>query len=91
MQRRGVNNQRQLQLLKYDNALQANELALMTNVLVYVSMSSSKALPPEKCFSSKIPRCFSILLIKYLFSNSGSFSYLSKTNYYGATKITVNT
>ena len=29
--------------LKYDYALQANELALMTNVLVYVSTSSSKS------------------------------------------------
>ena len=55
--------------LKYDYAPQANELALMTNVLVYISTSSSKALSPEKYSSLKIPRCFGILLIKYIFSN----------------------
>ena len=64
-----VINQRQLQLLKYDYAPQANELALMTNILVYVSMLSNKVLFFNKCFSSTIPRCFSILLIKYIFLN----------------------
>ena len=44
--------------LKYDNVPQANELALMTNVVVYVSMSSSKALSPKKCFSPTIPKVF---------------------------------
>ena len=55
--------------LKYDYALQANELALMTNVLGYVSALSSKALSPEKYFSSKILRCFGFLLIKFIYSN----------------------
>ena len=54
---------------KYDYAPQANELALMTNVLVYISKPSSKALYLEQCFNSKIPRCFGILLIKHIFSN----------------------
>jgi hypothetical protein len=40
MQRRNVNNQRQPQRLKYDYASQANELALMANVLGYVPMLS---------------------------------------------------
>jgi hypothetical protein len=51
MQRKDVNNQRQLQFVSYDYASQANELALMTNVLGYVSMLANKALFPHKCFS----------------------------------------
>ena len=47
MQRRDVINQRQPQLLKYVYASHANELALMTNVLGYVSALSSKASFPE--------------------------------------------
>jgi hypothetical protein len=51
MQRRDIINQRQLQLLSYDYVSQANELALMTNVLGYVSTLSDKALFPNKYFS----------------------------------------
>ena len=55
--------------LKYDYALQANELALMTNILGYVFALSSKALSPKKYFGSKIPRYFGFLLIKFIYSN----------------------
>ena len=44
MQRRKRNLPTTTATLKYDYAPQANELALMTNVLIYVSMSSSKTL-----------------------------------------------
>ena len=64
--------------LKYDYAPQANKLALITNVLVNVSTSSSKALSLEKCFSPTIPRCFGFLLIKFIYSNKSSFSYPRK-------------
>ena len=49
--------------LNYDYAPQANKLALMTNVLGYVSALSSKGLSPKKYFGSTIPRCFGFLLI----------------------------
>ena len=63
MQRRDVINQQQSQLLKDDYASQANELALIANVLAYVSMLSNKTLFPDKRFSSKISGCFFISLI----------------------------
>ena len=69
MQHRDVINQQQSQLLKCDYASQANELALVTNVLGYVSMLSNKALFLGKHFSSTIPGCFGILLIKHIFLN----------------------
>ena len=53
--------------LKYDYAPQANELALMTNVLVYISTSSGKASFLEKYFRPTIPRCFGFLLIKFIY------------------------
>ena len=54
MQRRDVINQRQPQLLKYVDASQANELALIANVLGYVFTLSNKALFPDKRFSPMI-------------------------------------
>ena len=69
MQRRDVINQRQPQLLKYIDASQANELALTANAPGYVSTWSSKALFPEIYFSSTIPKCFGILMIKYIYLN----------------------
>ena len=78
IQRRNVVNQWQPQLLKYIDASQANELALMTNVLGYVSTLLSKALFPRKCSSFTIPGCFGILSIKHIYLNWNSFSYLSK-------------
>ena len=46
--------------LKTEHILRTNKLALMTNVLTYVSASSRKVSFPNKCFSYKIPRCFFI-------------------------------
>ena len=54
MQRRGVINQRQPQLLKYDYASQANEIALITNMLGYASILPNKTLFPDKRFSPTI-------------------------------------
>ena len=49
--------------LKTEYILQTNKLALMTNVLIYVSTSSKKVSFPNKCFSYTIPRCFFISFI----------------------------
>ena len=67
VQCRVVINQRQQQLLKYDYASQANELALTTNVLGYVSTLSSKASFLRKWSSFTIPGCFGILSIKHIY------------------------
>jgi len=67
MQRKNVINQRQPQLLKYVDASQANELALTTNVLGYISTLSSKASFLKKCSSFTILGCFGILSIKRIY------------------------
>ena len=54
MQHRDVINQQQSQLLKCDYASQANEIALITNMLGYVSMLPNKAMFPDKRFSPTI-------------------------------------
>ena len=46
---------------KTEYILRTNKLALMTNVLIYVSTSSKKVSFPNKCFCYTITRCFFIL------------------------------
>ena len=49
--------------LKIEYILRTNKLALMTNVLIYVSTSSRKVSFLNKCFSYTIPRCHFISFI----------------------------
>jgi hypothetical protein len=77
--RRDVNNQWKSQHLKHDRASQADELALMTNALWYISMLSNKALFLNKCFSYPNPRCRVIHFIDWLLiSKLGLISYPRK-------------
>ena len=51
--------------LKTEHILRTNKLALMTNVLIYVSTSSRKMSFPNKCFSCTVLRCFFIPLYRF--------------------------
>ena len=77
MQRRDVNNQRQSQLLKYDYASQANELALTINVLGHVSKLSNSVLIFHKVLVIKSLGVSLFLFIYYIYK-LGLISYLSK-------------
>ena len=73
--------------LKIEYILWTNKLALMTNILIYVSTSSRKASFPNKCFSYIIPRCFFISFYRFnLYLDRASLS-IWQTNYSGATKL----
>ena len=54
-------------ILKYDYVSQANGLALMTNILSYVSMLSGEALLPNKYFSYKLSDISSIHFIDLIY------------------------
>ena len=76
--------------LKTEYILWANKLALITNVLIYVSTSSRNVSFSNKCFSYTNPSCFVIPFYRFnLYSKWGIIIYLA-TNYSGATKITVS-
>ena len=51
--------------LKIEYILRTNKLALMTNVLTYVSTSSRKVSFPNKCFSYTNPSCFFIPFYRF--------------------------
>ena len=51
--------------LKTEHILRTNKLALMTNVLIYVSTSSRKVSFPNKCFSYANPSCFVIPFYRF--------------------------
>ena len=53
--------------LKTEHILRTNKLALMTNVLIYVSTSSRKMSLPNKCFSYTVSRCFLFHSIDLIF------------------------
>ena len=77
MQRRDVNNQRQSQLLKYDYASQASELALTINVLGHVYKLSNYALISHNVLVIKSLGVSLFLFIYYIYK-LGLISYLSK-------------
>ena len=51
--------------LKTEYILRTDKLALMTNLITYVSTSSRNVSSPNKCFSHTIPRCFFILFYRF--------------------------
>ena len=75
--------------LKTEYILRTNKLALMTNILTYVSTSSRKVSFSNKCFSHIIPRCFLFYSIDLIFIQNRASLSIQQTNYSGAIKITV--
>ena len=74
--------------LKTEYILRTNKLALMTNVLIYVSTSSRKVSFPNKCFSYTISKVFLyfMYLIYYIFKE-GLICYSSKLIIIGLQKL----
>ena len=76
--------------LKYDYAPQANKLALITNVVVYVSTSSSKSCLRKNVLVLKSQGVSVFYWLNIYFQTRAPLATLA-TNYYRATKITVST